>query len=54
MSATLSVWWNGRVAGALRLDRHGDMGFTYAPDWLADAISPALSRSEERRVGKEC
>ncbi|MCM0032082.1 type II toxin-antitoxin system HipA family toxin [Sandarakinorhabdus limnophila] len=50
MSGTLSVWWNGRVAGALHLDRHGDMGFAYAPDWLADAISPALSFSLPKRA----
>ena len=50
MSATLSIWWNGRVAGALHLDRHGDMGFTYAPDWLADATLPALSFSLPKRA----
>jgi serine/threonine-protein kinase HipA len=50
MSAALSVWWHGRVAGGLHLDRHGDMEFIYAPDWLADATSPALSFSLPKRA----
>jgi len=50
MSDRLAIWWNGRVAGLLRLDSHGDMEFAYAPDWLRDANAPALSFSLPKRV----
>ena len=46
----LSVWWDGRVTGSLHLDRHGEMEFTYAPEWLADAKAPALSFSLPKRA----
>jgi serine/threonine-protein kinase HipA len=49
MSDQLSVWWNGKVAGFLRLDSHGDMEFTYAPEWLDTAGAPALSFSLPKR-----
>ena len=45
MTGQLSVWWDGRVTGSLHLDQHGDMEFTYAPDWLTDAKTLALSFS---------
>ncbi len=45
MKSALSVWWNDAIVGTLRLDEHGDTTFDYAPDWLADADRPALSRS---------
>jgi serine/threonine-protein kinase HipA len=50
MTGQLSVWWDGRVAGSLHLDQHGDMEFTYAPEWLADAKAPALSFSLPKRA----
>ena len=50
MTGQLSVWWDGRVAGSLHLDQHGDMEFTYALDWLADTNVPALSFSLPKRV----
>lgn len=49
MKATLSVWWNGRVAGELRLDEHGDMTFAYAAAWLADTAGRAISASLPKR-----
>lgn len=45
MKSALSVWWNDKIAGTLRLDEHGDMTFVYAPDWIADESCVALSRS---------
>ncbi len=49
MTRTLTVWWAGEVVGALTIDRHGEMGFAYAPEWLADADKPALSFSLPKR-----
>lgn len=45
MKATLSVWWDGRLVGALRLDEHGDMSFAYEPTWISDPAAPPLSAS---------
>jgi serine/threonine-protein kinase HipA len=45
MKAALSVWWDGKLVGALRLDEHGDMSFAYDPVWLADATGAPLSAS---------
>lgn len=45
MKAALSVWWDGRLVGALRLDEHGDMSFAYEPAWLSDPAAPPLSAS---------
>lgn len=50
MKAALSVWWDRRIAGALRLDKHGDMSFAYDPVWLADDRAPALSASLPKRT----
>ena len=50
MKAALSVWWNDRIVGALRLDAHGDMRFAYDPAWLSDATSPPLSASLLKRA----
>jgi serine/threonine-protein kinase HipA len=45
MKATLSVWWDFKLVGALRLDQHGDMSFAYDPEWLADSGAAPLSAS---------
>jgi serine/threonine-protein kinase HipA len=45
----LLVWWGDTVTGTLGVDRHGDMSFRYAPEWLADPRSPALSMSLPKR-----
>lgn len=50
MSNALSVWWDGKVAGTLHLDKHGEMQFVYAPAWLEDSESPALSFSLPKRL----
>ena len=39
----LVVWWGERQAGELSIDKGGAMHFAYAPDWLADETTPALS-----------
>ena len=49
MTKTLNVWWAGEIVGALSIDRHGEMGFAYAPEWLADGDKPALSFSLPKR-----
>src|SRR5258706_15875500 len=40
MIKSLSVWWDGACVGALRIDEHGDLAFTYAAGWLADPGRP--------------
>ncbi|ODS57377.1 MAG: kinase [Acidobacteria bacterium SCN 69-37] len=49
MTRTLSVWWDGVVVGTLQVNQHGQMRFTYAADWLADASRPAISFSLPKR-----
>lgn len=49
MSRPLSVWWDGKVAGTLRIDKHGDMAFQYEEEWLADSSQPPLSLSLPKR-----
>ncbi|GJL96049.1 MAG: putative kinase Y4mE [Hyphococcus sp.] len=49
MTKTINVWWDGEIVGALTIDRHGEMGFAYAPEWLADDNKPALSFSLPKR-----
>lgn len=46
---SLAVWWGERIAGTLSIDRGGAMHFDYAPDWLADPDTPALSRAMPKR-----
>lgn len=48
--ATLIVWWNDRIAGALSIDRGGAMHFAYAPSWLADAAAPSLSHAMPKQA----
>lgn len=50
MTGQLTVWWDGRATGSLHLDQHGEMEFTYTPEWLADGSAPALSFSLPKRV----
>ena len=45
MNRALTVWWDRAVAGTLQMNRHGEMRFTYATGWLADASRPAISLS---------
>jgi len=49
MNKTINVWWDGEIVGALTIDRHGEMGFSYANGWLADPEKPALSFSLPKR-----
>ena len=46
----LNVWWDGRIAGELTQDDHGELGFSYAGDWLASPGAPALSASLPKRA----
>ncbi len=49
MMRTLSVWWDGVIVGALQVNQHGQMRFTYAADWLSDGSRPAISFSLPKR-----
>lgn len=49
MTKRLTVWWDGANVGALSVDRHGEMRFSYADDWLGDQTKPALSFSLPKR-----
>ena len=50
MKRTLDVWWDNKIVGQLTQDEHGDLGFVYAPAWLADANAPPLSASLPKRA----
>lgn len=50
MIKSLSVWWDGARVGALQIDEHGDLAFTYATDWLADPERLAVSISLPKRA----
>jgi serine/threonine-protein kinase HipA len=50
MIRTLDVWWDGRLVGQLTQDQYGELGFTYAPEWLGDEGTPPLSASLPKRV----
>ena len=49
MKRILDVWWNQQIVGELSQNQYGDLGFVYAPAWLADAHSPPLSASLPKR-----
>lgn len=49
MTKSLNIWWADEIVGALTIDRYGEMGFTYAPEWIANAGKPALSFSLPKR-----
>lgn len=40
----LVVWWADAIVGRLMQDRHGDLSFTYATDWLSSVDRRPLSR----------
>lgn len=50
MMRTLDIWWDGRLVGQLTQDRHGELGFAYAPEWLDDALALPLSASLPKRA----
>lgn len=45
MIRALSVWWDQALAGTLRIDKHGDLGFVYDQAWLDDPAKPPISQS---------
>lgn len=49
MKSALCVWWNGEIVGCLTLDKHGDMGFAYGAEWLANPRARPISRSLPKR-----
>lgn len=49
MRRTLDVWWDDAIVGQLTQDEHGDLGFVYAPAWLADRNALPLSASLPKR-----
>ena len=50
MMRVLDIWRDGRVVGQLTQNQHGELGFVYAQDWLADEDAPALSASLPKRA----
>ena len=50
MMRALDIWWDNQVVGQLTQNQHGELGFAYAPDWLARKDAPALSVSLPKRV----
>ncbi len=50
MSRVLHVWWDGKLVGRLNQDRHGELGFAYADDWLPDPSTRPLSASLPKRA----
>ena len=59
MSRILNVWWDERLVGRLSQNRHGELGFVYAPEWLeaGDAVPPlsvSLPKRAEPFSRREC
>jgi len=58
VTRTLSVWWEGALVGTLQVNKHGQMRFAYAPEWLADAsrspISFSLPKQEQPFRQSQC
>ena len=58
MTRALSVWWDERAAGTLKLTETGSLSFAYAAEWLADpsarALSMSLPKRERRFSDREC
>jgi serine/threonine-protein kinase HipA len=50
MTRTLDIGWDGRLVGQLTQDKHGELGFAYAPAWLDDAAAQPLSASLPKRA----
>lgn len=50
MTRTLDIWWDGRLVGQLTQDKHGELGFAYAPEWLSDEATQPLSASLPKRA----
>lgn len=50
MTRTLDIWWDGRLVGQLTQDKHGELGFAYAPAWLDDEQAQPLSASLQKRA----
>lgn len=50
MTRTLDIWWDGHLVGQLTQDKHGELGFAYAPAWLDDEQAQPLSASLPKRA----
>jgi serine/threonine-protein kinase HipA len=50
MTRTLEIWWDRRLVGQLTQDRHGELGFVYAPACLDDEAAQPLSASLPKRA----
>ncbi|TWF47590.1 HipA-like protein [Neorhizobium alkalisoli] len=48
-SRVLNVWWGSRVVGQFTQDRHGDIAFRNANEWLVDQTTPPVSASLPKR-----
>jgi len=50
VTRTLDIWWDERLVGQLTQDKHGELGFAYAPAWLDDGQAQTLSASLPKRA----
>lgn len=50
MTRSLNVWWDERLVGQLTQNQHGELGFSYAQNWLDDAKTLPLSGSLPKRL----
>lgn len=50
MTRALDVWWDARLVGRLTQNQHGELGFAYAPQWIDDNSTLALSVSLPKRA----
>jgi serine/threonine-protein kinase HipA len=46
----LGVWWDAALVGRLTQNRHGEIRFAYAAEWLAREDAPAISVSLPKRT----
>ncbi len=58
MKQLLNIWWDERIVGQLSQDEHGELGFSYAKEWIEDDNAPQLSASLPKQINafsrREC
>lgn len=58
MKRLLNVWWNNQIVGQLTQNEHGELGFVYGTEWLADVhalpVSASLPKRAKAFTKREC
>jgi serine/threonine-protein kinase HipA len=49
MNRSLSIWWDSALVGALRINKNGDLGFSYDHAWIDDPAKLPISQSLPKR-----